>query len=89
MFGLKKREEEVTELGSVDVWIVKWISMNLDKSYGSDGMRWLATQKYEYKAFTSKDSASLFKKELEAAFKLTGCHSFTIDTYKQEDSTNI
>lgn len=88
-YRFKKRAENITELDTVELWVVKWVSASLDRSFKSDGTKWSPTTNIELKAFTSEVDANLFMAELDAAFKLTAFRRSNIWVYKQESHTNI
>ncbi len=89
MFKFKKRAEEITEIACPEVWMIKWVSVTLDRSFGSDGTKFSPATQWEYKAFTGKFMAEMFKEELLKAFELTGCCRCNVVIYEQEDFSNI
>lgn len=81
-YEFRKFEEEVTILDTVETWVVEWESLHRDIINMFD-------PKKEFKTFTRKDQAALFKKELEDCVKLLGDKSRSLKLYKQQNHSNV
>lgn len=83
IFGLKIRlfSDTPITLEAIETWMVKWES--LYRSSIDRGIPNIETQ-----AFTSKESAELFAKQLRDARKLLGDTGWDVKVYKQKPPTN-
>ena len=84
--GFKK---ETTEIEIVDTWVVKWLTVKFDTSFGTDGSKWTPNSEWVYMSFTNEDLADSYAASIKLAFKLIGASNFYIKKYKQVPPTNI
>lgn len=84
IFGYEFRrfEEKTTTLETVDTWVVEWSSLhrNIIDTFDTES---------EFKTFTRKDQAELFRKELEDCARLLGDKGRMLKMYKQKNHSNV